>query len=421
MLRFTDNVIGQMTLGCNLNCKYCYEGSAVKGDKKEMSFADFKKALDSWIYQHCVLGDFYNKVIWHFHGGEPLTYDKEKLLECIKYLKRRQRFFPGVTFCIQTNGFLLDDEIVKVFTDEGVSIGVSFDGFNSEERVPREASEKLIEKLRNFREKYGTKFGCLTVLSKSNAKNWYRDMQATQDVFSSYGVNLLCTPPDQKNLMLTADEQWEYWVKPCLESYLTDYALKERWVNMAVENFITFEVLKTKHSYAYKSGCFDRACGHGVNMINIKPDLVIHKCDKYNEEGAFISERESFSIDKRDFLGLQQIREYAKHCKKIFQAENEVGCDLCPYNFLCIGGCQSYSLSTENKISLDTYRCSLYEKTYDFLKLNWMSILERYPVQTLFDIEDINPSYLRELKLYGYEPIIDLTNNTFKVQRIIKR
>lgn len=418
MLRFTDNVIGQMTLKCNLNCKYCYEGSAVKKDKKEMSFEDFKKALDSWIYQHCVLGNFRNKVIWHFHGGEPLIYDKETLLECIKYLKRRHRFFPGVTFCIQTNGFLLDDDIVKAFAKEGVSIGVSFDGFSSEDRGPQEASKRLIEKLRDFKGRYNIKFGCLSVLSKANMKNWFRDMQDTQDIFSSYGVNLLCTPPGQRDLIPTVDDQWEYWVKPCLESYLTNNALKERWVNMAIENFITFEVLRTKHNYDYKSGCFDRVCGHGVNMINIKPDLTVHKCDKYNEEGSFISSRESFSIDKRDFLGLQQIRNYAGYCKVIFKAENKAGCDLCPYNFLCIGGCQSYNLSTDNEISLDTYRCSLYEKVYDFLKLNWMNILERYPVQTLFDIEDVNPSYLRELKLYGYKPIIDLSCNTFKIQKV---
>lgn len=418
MFRFTDHIIGQMTLGCNLNCAYCYEGSRIKENKEYISFANFKKAFDSCVYQRCVLGERDNHLDWHFHGGEPLL-NEEILEECIKYINRRRKFFPNLTFCIQTNGTLVTEKVARLFVENDVSIGISFDGFESNGRMTREQNESLIAKLRKLKKETGVRFGCLSVLSKENEKTWFNDMRATSDLFNQCGVNLLCADSSNAHKIPTADDQWDYWVKPCLETWTSSNPLRERYVQLAIENFITYEVLSTVKDQVDKTGCFNRICAHGVNMIGIRPDLSVHNCDKYAEEGSFVGNRPSYSVDSRDFLGLQQTLRYAKYCEEMFALETAKGCDNCPWSFLCTGECQSYNISTKGKLSLDSTPCSMYEKTFDFLKLNWMKILALHTIEAQAEIKGIRPSYLREIQLYGYKPIIDLENNTFKLEKIV--
>lgn len=406
-----------MTLGCNLNCKYCYEGLHSKDNQKMLSVSDFKKAFDTYVYERCVLGSIENQVKWHFHGGEPLLYDKKDLVECIKYIKRRRKCFPNVYYCIQSNGLLLDDVLASFFAKEGVTIGISFDGFKTDERMVESANDALIEKLRKFKSNYGTNFGCLSVLTKNNIRDWFSDMQRTQDVFSDCGINILCPAKGKENDVPTADEQWEYWLKPCLESFLTEHPVMERYVRICIERFLTYDILKTVKDSSYKTGCFDRICGHGVNMISVKPDLTVYNCDKYMETGDHIEERPVYSINQRDFLGLQQTKRYIHYCDDLFKLENEHHCDLCPYSYLCLGGCQSYNKSMTGEVAFDFDMCNVYEKIYNFLRMHWMQIFEKHTFQTLFQIEDINPIYLQEMSLFGYRPVIDLDKNLFHIEK----
>lgn len=420
MLRFTDNVIGQMTLQCNLNCKYCYEGTKLKQQKEFLTVENFKEALDSYLYQHCVLGDLENRANWHFHGGEPLLYNWEDLKECIRYVKRRQQKFPNLTWCIQTNGTLITDEIAEFFAKEHATIGFSFDGFSTENRMSQDQNIKLINRLEDFHKKYGTRFNCLTVLSKDNVKTWFTDMQRISSWCAECGVNILCPVDALDSQKLSGADCWEYWVKPCLESYLTDSPVRERLVTMMIETYLSWDVLVTNQTDPFKTGCFDRVCGHGVNMTSIDPDMTASNCDKFLEEGNFPGIRQKYPLDERDFLGLQQVKRYIAYLQTLFKVETATGCDNCYAKNLCIGDCQSVNLSKYGEIRLDTDMCQIYKQTYDFLKLHWIEILEKHPMQVLFEIRGLTPTALRELDDFGYSPMIDSLTSTISTKKRIK-
>lgn len=413
MFKFTDNIIAQMTLQCNMHCKYCYEGSKIKEHKKFLTVPDFKEALDLVIYEKCILGKIENPVLWHFHGGEPLLYNWEDFKECVRYIHRRQRFFPNVSYCIQTNGTLLDDEKAEFFAKENLTIGYSFDGFEGSERLSKEENEKLIENLRYLHNTYGIKLHCLSVLSKKNMRTWFSDMKKISDFTESCGINVLVPDEDHDDLAPSAEDQWEYWLKPCLESLITDNPLFERYVNIVVERFFSSVVCQVKKDDCKKSGCFNRICGHGINMISIDPDLKVHNCDKYLEEGKYIEERFESNFKERDFLGLQQIKRYAHYCKDLFSLENKYDCDNCYAEEFCLGGCQSYNLSRYGELRFDDSMCEIYERIYQFLRLHWIDILKKRPVRLLGEVEKINPEFLRELKDYNlpYKLKIDSSKN----------
>ena len=87
MLRFTDNVIAQMTRECNCHCTYCYEhgldDSYWKG--KRFTVESFKQAFDTYIYYRCILGRIENHCDWHFHGGEVLLLPFSELKQMFEY------------------------------------------------------------------------------------------------------------------------------------------------------------------------------------------------------------------------------------------------------------------------------------------------------------------------------------------------
>ena len=105
MLRFTNNIIGQVTLNCNKRCKYCYEhthnGDALP-NKTSMSFESFKNIFDRCVYERCILGSKENSLMWHFHGGEVFLLPWPELKKMIAYIENRKQFFPNVDWMVQT-------------------------------------------------------------------------------------------------------------------------------------------------------------------------------------------------------------------------------------------------------------------------------------------------------------------------------
>ncbi|MGB3238280.1 MAG: radical SAM protein, partial [Geitlerinemataceae cyanobacterium] len=99
------------------------------------------------------------QIIVVFHGGEPLLLGATKLREFFTILSSSfQDVEADVKFGLQTNGTLVDDEIVKVLQEFDVRAGVSIDGpqeWNDRVRVDVKGNGSFsqvmagVEKLRN--------------------------------------------------------------------------------------------------------------------------------------------------------------------------------------------------------------------------------------------------------------------------------
>ena len=104
------------TLNCPSNCKYCW-GSENKNEMMDLTVID---DICNW------LEDFRDdKVHFTFHGGEPLLagYDfYEQALEKLSGLNN----FEG--FSLQSNIWLLNDDLIKLFKKYNVTVSTSIDG-----------------------------------------------------------------------------------------------------------------------------------------------------------------------------------------------------------------------------------------------------------------------------------------------------
>ena len=116
----------QLTSNCNMACKYCYVGSNKMCERNANvngSFASNYSNLSKFVDQ---LLDYNNKpsrII--FHGGEPLLINIDNWRMMLEDFRKKD---PNTKFSIQTNGTLLTDDILALFKEYNMELGVSLDG-----------------------------------------------------------------------------------------------------------------------------------------------------------------------------------------------------------------------------------------------------------------------------------------------------
>lgn len=114
----TLTVILKMSERCNLNCSYCYFFNGKDQSYKQRPAFISDKNIDSLIHflKQGAVDLSIKKVVFGFHGGEPLLFGKEKFAKLCSELKLKLLNVVQVSFSVQTNGLLLDEEWLKIFT-----------------------------------------------------------------------------------------------------------------------------------------------------------------------------------------------------------------------------------------------------------------------------------------------------------------
>lgn len=122
-----------MAEGCNLKCKYCYQGSEKKNNSV-MDVSTARSAIDFIIEKAEKDEDIYIT----FLGGEPLL-NYKVIYEILEYIcKHYNRYRNKFKFSITTNGTLLNDEIVLIFKEFNFRVSISLDGRYETQQINRE-------------------------------------------------------------------------------------------------------------------------------------------------------------------------------------------------------------------------------------------------------------------------------------------
>lgn len=115
---------------CNLDCSYCYEYNM--GDdswKRQPHFASLEmvKVLATKVKEHASEHGL-RSVAFSFHGGEPLLAGADFFKRTSSIIRDALGGEIKSSFGVQTNGTLITEEVIEVFSQEGIYIGLSLDG-----------------------------------------------------------------------------------------------------------------------------------------------------------------------------------------------------------------------------------------------------------------------------------------------------
>src|SRR4051812_48178304 len=109
-------IIFKLTQGCNFSCSYCYDKVILRKLNRQKRDATYHELVSRAVI------DGGGRAFVLLHGGEPLL-EMDSLRELV--LESRRRYGAAVQFSIQTNGSLLDEEILTFFREHNVGISVS--------------------------------------------------------------------------------------------------------------------------------------------------------------------------------------------------------------------------------------------------------------------------------------------------------
>lgn len=124
------NVAIKIASRCNINCKYCYIYN--RGD---YSYKEQPKFMSPEVYQelinkiqlYCFQNELNSFQVYLF-GGEPLLAGKEYITTLVNAFRDILEPDIKVTFAMQTNGILLDEEWLNILDELDIGFGISLDG-----------------------------------------------------------------------------------------------------------------------------------------------------------------------------------------------------------------------------------------------------------------------------------------------------
>lgn len=154
-------VVRQMILKvaqhCNFNCAYCYVynmGDVSWQRRPKLITTDIVLAVARRIVEHLEQFDLPTFHV-EIHGGEPLLLGLSRMRELLQILISHVGR-PRLHFSLQTNGLLLSDAWVDLFSEYGVRVGVSLDGPPSKRSLRldhrgHDTTSAVLERLKSLR------------------------------------------------------------------------------------------------------------------------------------------------------------------------------------------------------------------------------------------------------------------------------
>lgn len=133
MFNSLDTLLIKVASRCNLDCSYCYVYQGQDQNWVDQPKRVNTETIDSICKNIDQITTFQSKgfaVV--LHGGEPLLLGSIKLEEILSKLRVVLPNYDKYPIAIQTNGILLNDEVIEICSRYKTSISVSLDGVKSQ-------------------------------------------------------------------------------------------------------------------------------------------------------------------------------------------------------------------------------------------------------------------------------------------------
>ncbi|MBQ6052663.1 MAG: anaerobic sulfatase maturase [Clostridia bacterium] len=168
---------------CNMRCEYCFYHDVAENREIEsygfMTAETAHKLIDRAF-------EYADNVFFAFQGGEPTLCGHGFFKDFTDYAgKKRSEKKATVSYGLQTNGLLIDEEFADIFAKNGFLVGVSLDGTKechdiNRKDASREGTFSRVKKATELLEKKNVEFNILSVVTEYGARraeanyNFYR-------------------------------------------------------------------------------------------------------------------------------------------------------------------------------------------------------------------------------------------------------
>ena len=350
---------------CNLRCRYCFYAREV--EKREEQAERF---MSREIAEHLLEEAFRTvgrgrRIDFSFQGGEPTLAG----LPFFRYFveKAREECPKGVqlSFSIQTNGLLLDEEWVSFLKKERFLTGISLDGNRETHdfcRVDHEGKgtwKKALEKAKLLL-RSGVDTNVLCVVTKNCA----RHPQAVYNELKKNGFRYLqfiaCMEEDKTETPYPwslGEEDYGKFLCTLFDLWYQDWEKGDYHSIRLFDDYI--------HILLHDGASTCSTCGTCGEYLVAEADGSLYPCDFY-----CLDEWKIGNIMQEPLEDILNGEKYADFFA--LGLEKPAVCGTCPYNAFCAGGCKNDWAPGEN--GKRNIRCGAFKALFQHALPRMMTI-----------------------------------------------
>ena len=315
---------------CNLRCRYCFYADV--SEKRELrSFGimqeDTAKKIIHNVFKDLEKGDF---VTFAFQGGEPTLAG----LDFFRFFADKVNEIKGevnVSYAIQTNGILLDEDWCHFLKEQNYLVGLSWDAMQSshdENRVDAggEGTYDRVAAAKMLLDKYRVEYNVLTVLTNSLARRPQQVWRFLCKENIRYVQFIPCLgelEEDASGYSLTPERFASFYAE-LFKLWIADY------VQGQYRSIKLFDDVINLLAFGVCNAC--GLTGHCMPQIVVEADGSVYPCDFYALDEYRVGNLAEESIGTL----------YEKSAMTSFrtrQTELLSLCKTCPFIKICGGGC----------------------------------------------------------------------------------
>jgi len=373
-------VVLKIASRCNLNCSYCYMynlgDKTYKNQPKVMSKETIKNIYKR-IIEHCEEHNIKNFGIV-LHGGEPLLAGQKYIEDFIAIGNNMSEGKIAFKYGLQTNGILINKEIVDSLEKLKIHIGVSLDGpkdLNDKYRFYHNGKGSYDDVIKGIKtllnnNSYRDRLGILSVMNIN-----LNPIEAYQHIkeLNVKGGDFLFPYGTYNNPPLGKEENVE-------NTYYADWLIKifDKWYDENEETRPSIRLFGDITTSILGNDIMADYLGNKNNeVLVVETDGTMEAVDGlkscgngFTKTGANVN---SHSINQALDTPLAKLYHYShKHlCKK---------CKLCPINETCGGGDLANRYSSEKGFDNPSIYCSDLEKLITHIQ---NKIIDRLPTELI--------------------------------------
>lgn len=311
---------------CNLKCEYCFYTSLAENreiaNKGMMSDETAKNTIKSAL-------DFgKDSVYFTFQGGEPLLRGIDFFKNFVKTVNELNNG-AKISYCLQTNATLINDEWCEFFKANNFLIGVSFDGDEelNNYRIYPDGTNSYSDIMNGIEllKKHKIEFNILSVLTKRLSGSFRKSYRFFKSNDLKYLQYIPCLKPfgeDDNEYSMTADDYLSY-LNSAFKIY---YNEKMRQNDISIRQIDNFMLLATNQN-AEQCG-MNGMCS---NQFVVEGDGSVYPCDFYCTDEWLLG-----NINENSFEELYNTKKAVEFIKDSFKLKDE--CKNCEYFMICRGG-----------------------------------------------------------------------------------
>ena len=335
---------------CNLDCAYCFFLSKEKLYPKS-NFRMSDEVLVEYIKQY-LQSQSVPEVIITWQGGEPTLMGLDFFDRANKYAEKFKKPRQRVSFAIQTNGILLDDEWGKFLHDNHYLVGISIDGTEAHHNIYRrdKANKPTFKKViagLNILKKYKVDTNILCTVNAGNGDHPLEVYRFFRDELQAEYIQFIPIV-ERENEQITEPsvhpEQWGDFL----------IAIFDEWIRRDVGRvFIpTFESALANWYGVLAGICvFNETCG---NALALEHTGDLYACDHFVNPNYLLGNIRKTPMP--ELVNSEKQRKFGQD-KKVALPQT---CRDCDFLFACHGGCP------KNRFGEDglNYLCVGYKKFF---------------------------------------------------------